>query len=73
MKSILKQLSFVGFRMGQRLGFNICPNHYYVPLADVNYLRKTRNAWVKPSEMTGIDCDIDAQIHNIEKMITQYK
>jgi predicted O-methyltransferase YrrM len=73
MRSLLKYLSFQVFKFGQRFGVNITPNHYYVPLADIHRLRKTRQIWAKPSKLVGIDVDIDAQVEALRTMVLPYK
>ncbi|HVX09729.1 MAG TPA: class I SAM-dependent methyltransferase [Pirellulales bacterium] len=62
MKQILKALVKSGMRrtfvLGQRIGVDVLPRHFYSEIPDIGNLRKTRH-WRKPFPMTGVsgaDC-----------------
>lgn len=69
----LKWLSFVLFSLGQRLGVNIMPKHYYVQVADIHELARTRQRWAKPSKMVGIDMGVERQVAALLEMVSPFQ
>ncbi len=49
------------FELGQRLGFDILPRHFYSEIPDMRALKNT-SAWKKPRSFFGIQGDIDVQV-----------
>lgn len=58
MKSGLHRL----FVLGQRLGWDVLPRHFYSAIPDVRELRRSES-WKRPSSMTGVaGADVDSQM-----------
>lgn len=73
MKRILKQLSFQAFRLAARAGVYVLPAHYYVPLANLHQLEKTRPLWARKSELPGIATSLDEQAAELERICMPYQ
>ncbi len=73
MRAFLKRFAVSIFQTGQRCGFNLFPNHYYAPMADVNALRRSKEFWAKPSTMPGIRVDLDAQAETLRRIVKPFK
>lgn len=73
MRDFLKNCTYSLFRRAQRIGVNIMPNHFYVPIADVNALAADRDHWARPSLMTGIAIDADAQVRKLRSTVLPYQ
>ncbi len=62
--------TIAGFKLLQRVGLSISPNHYYWPVPDVEQL-ETRQ-W-SSSSMCGIDLRTEGQLRFLQKVVTQYQ
>jgi len=60
-RSVGKALALGASNWLARCGIDACPSHYYSALANRHEL-KTRKGWQKPSEMCGVDMDVERQI-----------
>jgi len=69
----LKRLYFRLYKVGVRLGVYVLPAQYYVSEPNIVELERTVGLWAKPSAMSGIDVDLDAQIDNLRRMCTPYQ
>ncbi|MDI6808527.1 MAG: hypothetical protein QME66_06035 [Candidatus Eisenbacteria bacterium] len=58
----LKRLSFSLYSAGCRAGIYILPAHYYVPIANVRELAKTRSQWARKSLLPGISVTLNEQV-----------
>ena len=58
------------FRMFQRMGISVSPNHYYWPVPDFNELEK-RN-WPAPQLPMGFDLSLGNQLEFLERIVPQY-
>ena len=47
--------------MGDRLGVHVLPSHYYSSLPSWKWLRANERKWRKPTQLLGIEWDLDAQ------------
>lgn len=56
-----KRVSQVAFAMGDHLGIHVLPSHYYSSLPSWRWLRANERRWRKPTQLPGIDWDLDAQ------------
>src|SRR5690625_7463282 len=61
LKRTIYRLSFHVFKLFSRAGIYILPAHYYVPIADVNRLEKTKEAWAVKSSLPGVYSNLDEQ------------
>ena len=68
-KSMLEEL----FRISLRCGVIVLPKHYYVPIADINLLARTRSKWAMRSNMTGIKMDLDEQVDFLHSHILPFQ
>lgn len=69
----LKHVSLLVHKLALRFGIIIMPKHYYVPLADINELSRTRHIWAKRSHLAGIPVDLKEQIENILRLVKPYQ
>jgi predicted O-methyltransferase YrrM len=60
-------------KLGLRTGFQVTPNRYDAPLADINKLQKTKEAWAKKSNLPGVSFDLDEQVRNLRRICLPYK
>lgn len=56
-----KRLSQLAFALGDRLGVHVLPSHYYSSLPSWRWLRANEDKWRKPTQLLGIDWNLDAQ------------
>jgi predicted O-methyltransferase YrrM len=61
LRDLAKRLSQVAFSLGDRLGVHVLPSHYYSSLPSWKWLRANESKWRKPTQLLGIDWDLDAQ------------
>lgn len=62
LKGWLKAMMHGAFVLGQRVGVNILPNHFYSPIPDIPSLRRDA-AWRVPRSMVGVEgSDISQQL-----------
>ncbi len=73
MRTLLKRFAASVFQTGQRCGFNLFPNHYYTPMADVNALRRSKEVWTKPSTMPGIAMNLDEQAGSLRRIVKPFQ
>ena len=59
------------FRMFQRIGITVSPNHYYWPVPDFREL-ETRK-WPSESETVGLDLAAERQLDFLETVVPQYQ
>lgn len=67
-KRILKRVFLLLHRALLPLGIIILPKHYYVPIADINTLRRTQDIWAKKSSLPGINGSVEAQLKLFKKI-----
>jgi hypothetical protein len=76
-KNFLKEFSKKGllhiFKIGQKFGVNILPNHYYVPIADLQHLSEKKKFWARPSSLAGIDIDEESQLKFLHENILPFQ
>jgi len=72
LKNFSKDLLQGVFHVGQRLGFDILPRHFYSEIPDIRNLRNS-TAWRKPRSFAGILGDLDAQTAWFEACTGQYR
>ena len=53
-----------GFRLWERMGFHLTPNHFYQPVPAVSGLRP--ELWLRESSLAGIDMNMESQIKLLE-------
>ncbi|MEC9372782.1 MAG: hypothetical protein VYC34_03025, partial [Planctomycetota bacterium] len=59
--------------IGQRVGVNITPHHFYSEIPDYRHL-KSSDYWRKPWSMVGVDgADVDAQLRFLEPICRPYR
>jgi predicted O-methyltransferase YrrM len=59
------------FRRWERRGVHITPVHFYSPIADVGQLGDS--PWQEPYDLTGIDMNVDVQLHLLEHSFPQFR
>ncbi len=58
------------FHLGQRLGWDILPRHFYSEIPDINLLRRT-TSWRKPYSLVGVrGVDPAEQKSYLERFVT---
>lgn len=72
LKRVAKRLLVQAHRAALRAGVVVLPNHYYVPIADLNVLERTRERWARRSPMTGIDVDLRRQAALLREMVAPF-
>src|ERR1700742_1428667 len=60
-------------RLALRAGIMILPNHFYMPVADVNELRRLKASWAKRSAMHGVDMNAVAQGITLRDMVKPFE
>jgi len=73
LKTLIKRTLFVIYKLGLKLGFVIIPKHYYSAFADFDYLKATKSTWQKPSDMIGIDAEIESQIEELKDTVAKFQ
>jgi hypothetical protein len=68
LKRLLKELSFQAFKLASRAGVYLLPAHYYVPLANVHQLERTKPLWARKSDLPGVLSDLDDQAENLRRI-----
>jgi hypothetical protein len=58
---------------GLRIGLIVLPRHYYVPVADLRELRRTRKVWAKRSTLTGIAVNLDQQAIALRHLVLPWR
>jgi predicted O-methyltransferase YrrM len=61
-REVLDELSRVGFRRIQELGYHIQPNDYYSPLNDCEFVDANRDLWLNPPPAAEINWDPERQM-----------
>jgi hypothetical protein len=57
-RQVLKEASLRLFELAQIMGVFIVPVHYYVPLASTRELRRTRQLWNRPVDLSSLSIDL---------------
>lgn len=73
MRRFLKKFTIYLFKIFSKAGIFFLPSHYYVPLANINQLKNTKQIWAKKSELPAIDSDLDEQVNNLQKICLPYQ
>jgi len=60
-------------KLGIRFGVHILPVHYYSPVPNILELQRTRDVWVKKSELSGILVNLDEQAANLKNICLPYR
>ena len=69
-KNAVKGLMARGFSLGQWLGFDVLPRHFYSEIPDLRKLRRTEH-WRKPYSLIGVaGVDPDAQLAFVRSVMT---
>jgi len=58
------------FRMFQRMGISVSPNHYYWPVPDFSELEK--RTWPAPQIPVGFDLELGKQLEFLERVVPRY-
>jgi hypothetical protein len=72
-KSRAKKLLMTAHKQALRMGVVILPKHYYVPIADVLELKKTRDIWARRSAMRGVETDIRQQAALLQELVGPFE
>lgn len=59
------------FRMFQRIGLTVSPNHFYWPVPDFRELEN--RAWPTESDTPGVDLALDRQLDFLQAVVPQYQ
>src|SRR5690625_6332589 len=73
LKRTIYRLSFHVFKLFSRAGIYILPAHYYVPIADVNRLEKTKEAWAVKSSLPGVYSNLDEQAGRLKEICLPFQ
>src|ERR1700739_1212166 len=58
------------FRVFQRIGLTVSPNHFYWPVPDFRELEKRK--WPTESDTPGVDLALDRQLDFLQTVVPQY-
>jgi hypothetical protein len=72
-KNTAKKLLMQAHQHALRMGVVVLPRHYYVPVADVLELKKTRRFWARRSSMLGIETDVSEQAARLKEMVGPFE
>ena len=61
-----------GFELGQRLGFDLLPRHFYSEIPDIRALRNS-TSWRAPRSFAGVNGDIDTQLRWVDDCTAQFR
>jgi predicted O-methyltransferase YrrM len=73
LKRMMKKASSWLFEFGQLFNVFIVPVHYYVPLASTRQVRKSRDRWNRPVDLTPLQIDMKNQSRNLKDWITPFE
>jgi len=73
LKRLLKRLSWYVFVLGDRVGIHILPKHYYTPVPDMSWLRSNRSLWARPTTLSGVVIDPDAQLDWLRSVVREHE
>lgn len=73
LRKIAGRIFFRVHELGLKLNLFILPKHFYVPLADITELHRTRERWAKPSAMVGVKVDLDAQARVLRELVKPFQ
>lgn len=66
----LKGSMRASFELGQRLGFDVLPRHFYSEIPDIKQL-KQQQSWRRPYSMLGVEgTDVNTQFEWLESLVT---
>jgi len=70
-KNSLKRALYHAFRVGQRLGVDVLPRHYYSEIPDLRYLEQTEH-WREPFNLLDVNgTDLQSQLDFIARCCTE--
>jgi predicted O-methyltransferase YrrM len=72
-KDTLKQLYFRVYKTGAKMGVLVLPAHYYCSEPDIIELGRTVDQWATPSELPGIEVDLDAQLDHLTRVCLPFR
>jgi len=72
-KDRLKRLYFHAYKTGARMGVLVLPAHYYCSEPDIIELEHNVDLWAKPSQLPGIEVDLDAQLDRLRKVCLPFR
>jgi len=72
-KDRLKRLYFHAYKTGARMGVLVLPAHYYCSEPDIIELERTVDLWAKPSQLPGIEVDVDAQLDRLRRVCLPFR
>jgi hypothetical protein len=72
LKNRAKKLLFSIHKLGLRCGVVILPNHYYLDFPDVSQLARAADLWAKPSQLAGVETDLDQQAARLREICAPY-
>ncbi len=67
-----KRAFFRLFLALERLGVHVLPRHFYSPVADRRALGRDRSSWRRPTPLTGVEWDLDAQLRWVEATCAEH-
>jgi hypothetical protein len=73
LRGFLKRASFWLFEFGQLFNVFILPIHYYVPLSSTRQLRKSRDRWNRPVDLTPLAFNMESQRRILKEWISPYE
>jgi predicted O-methyltransferase YrrM len=73
LKGAIKNASVRLFEFGQLFNIFFVPVHYYVPLASTRQLRKSRDRWNRPVDLSQLPLDAKKQRETLKNWIAPYE
>ncbi len=72
MSILFKHAAFKAFLLLDRFGIHLLPKHFYSPVPDYRWLNENREAWTRPSSLTGLGWDLEAQLGWVRQTCHSY-
>lgn len=72
-KNLAKKILLYFHKVFLKIGFVVLPNHYYISVADIHELGKTKAVWAKPSEMIGVNIDLVEQLRRLTELVAPFQ
>lgn len=57
-----------GFSFFETFGIHVLPVHFYSPIPDSRYLRRTKEKWYRPSKLVGVDMAFERQTRVLQEL-----
>jgi predicted O-methyltransferase YrrM len=73
LRKSIKEAAIGVHKLGIKVGVHVLPVHYYSPVPNIIELQRTKSVWGNPSDMPGIEVDLDAQLRHLGEACRPYQ